>query len=268
MLNSTIVRRIWSLAAFENLVGHSMKLAAELVPVSRLADHHRHEMLALMDRYYVGMDRDTFDADLSEKQWVIRIVDSATNALRGFSTLMLVDLDVSGRPLRVLFSGDTIVDHRYWARNPLAQTWGRFVLSLIDEDPTAELYWFLIAKGYKTYRFLPVFFHDFYPRFDRPTSSSAVELINSLGRSKFPGMFDAQAGIIRASQNGCRLRHGVADVTRHRLCDPHVRFFVHRNSGHTRGDELCCIAPLTRENFTPAAYRVIGSTNARTAVTP
>ena len=24
------------------------------------------------------------------------------------------------------------------------------------------------------------------------------------------------------------------------------------------GDELCCLAPLSRANFTPAAYRVIG----------
>ena len=50
----------------------------------------------------------------------------------------------------------------------------------------------------------------------------------------------------------------VADVTPERLRDPHVAFFVRRNPGHARGDELCCLAPLTRANFTPAAYRVIG----------
>jgi hypothetical protein len=37
-----------------------------------------------------------------------------------------------------------------------------------------------------------------------------------------------------------------------------VRFFIERNPGHARGDELCCLAPLTRENFTRAAYRTIG----------
>jgi hypothetical protein len=56
------------------------------------------------------------------------------------------------------------------------------------------------------------------------------------------------------------LRSGVAEITEQRLRDPHVRFFAERNPGHASGDELCCIAPLTRENFTPAAYRVIGST--------
>ena len=41
--------------------------------------------------------------------------------------------------------------------------WGGLALSLIDERPGAELYWFLIAKGYKTYRFLPVFFRSSIP---------------------------------------------------------------------------------------------------------
>ena len=50
----------------------------------------------------------------------------------------------------------------------------------------------------------------------------------------------------------------IVPLTRERLRDPHVRFFAERNPGHTRGDELCCLAPLTRAAFTSAAYRVIG----------
>ena len=44
-----------------------------------------------------------------------------------------------------------------------------------------------------------------------------------------------------------------------RLHDPHVRFFVERNPGHARGDELCCLAPLTRQNFSATAERLIRS---------
>ena len=51
---------------------------------------------------------------------------------------------------------------------------------------------------------------------------------------------------------------GVADLTPQRLHDPYVRFFAERNPGHSDGNELCCLAPLTRANFTAAAYRVIG----------
>jgi hypothetical protein len=120
------------------------------------------------------------------------------------------------------------------------------------------LYWFLISKGYRTYRFLPVFFREFYPRYDRPTPTPAQSLLNAFARAKFGAAFDAVQGVIVANPDGCRLRPGVADLTPGRLHDPHVRFFQERNPGHAQGDELCCLAPLTPENFTAAAHRVIG----------
>jgi hypothetical protein len=49
----------------------------------------------------------------------------------------------------------------------------------------------------------------------------------------------------------------VADITSARRRDPHVAFFERKNPGHQQGDELCCLAPLARENFTTAAYRVM-----------
>jgi hypothetical protein len=83
-------------------------------------------------------------------------------------------------------------------------------------------------------------------------------VLDALGRGRYPTEYDAAEGILRATPLQYRLRAGLADVTPERLRDPHVRFFHARNPGHARGDELCCLAPLTRENFTPAAYRVIG----------
>ena len=64
------------------------------------------------------------------------------------------------------------------------------------------------------------------------------------------------------------LHAGIADVTEGRLHDPQVRFFVRSNPGHERGDELCCLAPLGRANFTRAAYRVIGPEPALLRSTP
>jgi hypothetical protein len=217
-------------------------------------------MFSLMETYYEHMDHLEFEADLDEKHWVILLQDSTRGIVRGFSTQMVLDLAVDGRPVRALFSGDTIVDREHWAHNRLTHVWGQFVLSLIDADPSARLFWFLISKGYKTYRFLPVFFHDFYPRYDDPTPAWASRVIDALGRHKYPTAYDSGAGIVRADPIGCRLRPKVAAITDRRLRDPHVRFFAEANPGHARGDELCCIAPLTRENFTSAAYRILGST--------
>jgi hypothetical protein len=215
-------------------------------------------MFALMDRHYENVEWEWFEADLAEKQWVIQISDPATGELCGFSTQVLLDAQAEGRPIKALFSGDTIIDRDRWGDSALTHVWGRLALSLIDSHPGVELYWFLISQGYKTYRFLPVFFHEFFPRHDVPVPGYVRSVMDTLGRARYPLQYDPAAGVVRASDRQYRLRPGVADITPERLRDPHVRFFQARNPGHLQGDELCCLAPLTRANFTRAAYRVIG----------
>jgi hypothetical protein len=235
-----------------------MRLAGRLVAASQVTRDERDCMFALMDQHYEQMARAAFEADLDEKHWVIQLLDPETGTLCGFSTQMLLEVAAAGRPITALFSGDTIIARDRWGDSALAHVWGHLALSLIDAFPETDLYWFLISKGYRTYRFLPVFFHEFYPRHDVPTSTWAREALDALSRHKYPAQYDAAAGVVRADRSHYYLRKGVADITPERARDPHVQFFAERNPGHVWGDELCCLAPLTRANFTPAAYRVIG----------
>jgi hypothetical protein len=232
-----------------------MDLDAQIVSVDGLGQSEREQMFALMDRYYAGMKRDGFDADLVEKQWVILLRKSDSQKICGFSTQMIMDCTVDGMPIHALFSGDTIVERSCWGQSLLAQAWGRLAIELIDRYPGGSLYWFLISKGYKTYRYLPLFFREYYPRRSTPTPCWAKTIIDVLGKHKYPQAYDPNTGIIRADASACRLRRDVAAVTCSRLRDPEVGFFVVKNPGHERGDELCCIAPLTRENFSVAAAR-------------
>jgi hypothetical protein len=235
-----------------------MRLNGLLVPAAAVTRAQRGEMFALMDRHYENVTPAGFAADLAEKRWVILLLDPQTEAVCGFSTQMTLDVRVEGRPVTALFSGDTIVDRDRWGDGALARVWGCLALTLIDAAGGGELYWFLLSKGYKTYRFLPVFFHEFYPRHDAPTPPWAAAVIGALGRHKYPGRYDPANGVVRGGPGQDRLRSGIADVTSARLADPDVRHFAARNPGHAQGDELCCVAPLTRANFTPAAYRAIG----------
>jgi hypothetical protein len=236
-----------------------MKPTGQLVRTAEITPSQREEMFALMEFYYEGIERATFDADLDEKEWVIQIFDEETNRLKGFSSQMLLEVEISGRTVHALFSGDTIVDSDARRERSLFQVSGWFVRSLMSTYPDVELYWFLISKGYKTYRFLPLFFHEFYPRYDLPTPTRFAAVIDALAGYKFPAAYDPALGIVKASPCSSRLRPGMADITPDRLRDdPHVRFFAERNPRHALGNELCCIAPLTPANFTPAAYRAMG----------
>jgi hypothetical protein len=231
------------------------KLTGRVRTVDDITRPEREAMYALMAEHYANVTPERFAADLAEKQWVLEVHD-ASGDLRGFSTQMLLSVKLDGRRTRALFSGDTIVHRDDWGQTALTQQWGRFALSLMDQFCGDPLYWFLISKGYKTYRFLPVFFHEFYPRYDRPTPARIQTLVANLAYGKFGDAFDG-VEIIKAEPDGCRLLPGVAELAPGRLQDPHVRFFQDRNPQHEQGDELCCLAPLTPENFTAAANRVI-----------
>lgn len=240
-----------------------MKLNGRLVPVAEVTAQERDAMFNLMDRHYENVHRGRFEADLAEKQWVIELREPATRELRGFSTQVLLEATVEGHPIKALFSGDTIVDRDHWGDSALAHVWGNLALRLMDECGDMDLFWFLISKGYKTYRFLPLFFHEFYPHPDVNFPPGLRKVRDALGRLKFPAEYDPAVGVVRAGPNKDRLRAGIADVNEGRLQNSWVRFFVEQNPGHLQGEELCCLAPLTRANFTAAAYRVIGAQRAR-----
>jgi hypothetical protein len=235
-----------------------MRSKGLLLPVKAVTDRQREEMFALMDRHYENVTWPAFNADLEGKQWVILLLDPQTEAVSGFSTQVLLRATVADRPVHALFSGDTVVGRDHRGDSVLAHVWGRLALSLSDELGGAELYWFLISKGYKTYRFLPLFFHEFYPRQDVATPVRVREVIDALAQERFGADYDASGGVVRGGPLKDRLRPGVADLTAERLRDLHVAFFAQANPKHAAGDELCCLAPISRANFTAAAYRVIG----------
>ena len=71
------------------------------------------DMFTLYRRYYGGTSEQLFRGDLAEKHYVIVLRD-AGGRVRGFSTQSVTEHRFEGAPIRILYSGDTIVDHRHW----------------------------------------------------------------------------------------------------------------------------------------------------------
>jgi len=235
-----------------------MKLHGSIIAVEALDAADRAAMFEIMDRIYANVRREAFDRDLAGKHWVIRLDDPATGRLVGFSTQQLCRVEIAGAPVEALFSGDTVVDRAHWGDTALAGTWGNFALKLIDQpDRKAPFYWFLISKGFRTYRYLPLFFRRFYPRHDAASPSELIPVVDALAHCVAPAAYDPATQIIRAGRDKEYVRPGYNDAVPRSSGDPHVRYFLQRNPGFSRGDELCCLAPLSRENFTPLAWRMI-----------
>lgn len=239
-----------------------MRLAGTVTTPQELSRDQRDRMFELMAAHFEGVSRRNFERDLDEKRWVVVLRDTLSGEIQGFSTMLILEAEVAGQPIKAVFSGDTIVHRDYWGETELASVWGGFVLSLVESHRDCRFYWFLISKGYRTYKFLPVYFQDFYPRHDAPTPAFEAELIRRLAEAKFPGRFDPESGVIRFEGPKDRLRPELAQVSAGRLNDPHIRFFHERNTGFADGDELACVASLSPENLKAIARRVVARATA------
>ena len=246
----------WSWVACEMTNGNIQRpLSTQIEAIESLHASDHQQMLELMHTYYQGVQSSAFHLDLAEKQWVITL-RKPNGEICGFSTQVVHS--IPGQPdSMALFSGDTIIAKAFRGSNDLAGMWGRFALEQLDRFSNKRLYWFLISKGYKTYRYLPLFFHEYYPRQGCAMPAEIAEMIDALAMWKFGERYDQGRRIVQSDEDSCRLRAGVAPIAGHRLKDPHIAYFVKANPGHLFGDELCCLAPITHENFTPVARRVI-----------
>jgi hypothetical protein len=117
-------------------------------------------------------------------------------------------------------------------------------------------FWLLLSSGFRTYRFLSVFWRSFFPRHDCATPADVKQLLDELARGRFGDQYDREAGLVRF-RHPQRLRDGLKEIPTGRERDPHTEFFLTLNSGYTDGDELVCLAEVCPENLTAAGRRMM-----------
>jgi hypothetical protein len=229
-------------------------VTGRLVPRDGLTAGEQEALFALLSLHFKGVTRERFAVDLAEKNWILLLEEAGR--LRGFSTLRIYETAApGGEPLTVIYSGDTIVEQGAWATAALPKSWIAAVRALRERHPHGRLLWLLLTSGYRTYRFLPVFWRDFWPRPGTETPPAIRTLLGHLARERFGVLFDATAGVVRFPEPQV-LRAGFDAIPEGRLADPHVAFFLAQNPGWAQGDELVCLTELTETNLTPAGRRM------------
>ena len=216
----------------------------EIWAVGRLSRDDREGMERLYRAYYEGADEGDFARDLAAKDWTILIRDGA--GVRGFSTMKLAR--IAG--VNVLFSGDTVVDEACRNQTGLAGAFGH-VMRRLAETGVEDPHWFLICKGARTYRFLPTFFRRYVP--GARDDAELAEKLRRVASEMYPREYDPATGVLRFSGKKDRLRGDALRMDRES-----VRFRA-LNPGWTRGDELCCLAPLALSNLNRLGERVIAA---------
>ena len=230
-------------------------LVSEAKVVGDLTEDEIVAMWDLYSHYYGGTEETRFRGDLAEKTDVILSRDE-TGTIRGFSTIFVYPTEFESETIRVIFSGDTIIDHRYWAKNDFAFAWIRFSARIKSEAPEIPLFWFLIVKGHRTYRYMGVFGKRYYPAPGWDTPPRLKRLTDQLAVERFGKDYDATTGLVRFEKSHGHLKSEWAGVTEGARRRVEVEFFLDRNPGYARGDELVCLCEVSEENMKRITLRL------------
>jgi len=221
--------------------------------VSDLDECEKSAMVALYLAHYDGSTPQRFAADLAAKTSVILV--STTSALIGFTTLAVSEYVYHGQALRILYSGDTVVARAHWGQQELAFGAIREMGRLARKKPELPVYWFLIVKGHRTYRYLPAFSHSFYPHWEQDRTD-LKPLLDSLATARFGADYNPASGLVEFAASHGHLRAEIAEPSPKELEKPAVAYFMQRNPEFRSGHELCCLCELHAANLRPLARRL------------
>lgn len=225
------------------------KLLAQTLKVSELTDQQKEKMFKVFAKYYDNVSFENFKYDLDKKNAVFLLLDREDLELKGFSTIVdLKFITKNRRIVRGLFSGDTIIETEYWGQTALGVAFLKYLFMQKLKRPFSPLYWFLISKGFKTYLMMANNFIEHWPRYERETPPDKKEILDGLATTLYGNHYSPEGGIISFSDEELKdsLKIGVAPITKSMLQEnPRIAFFAAKNPEWERGNELCCIAPMS-----------------------
>jgi len=225
------------------------KTYGECRPVQAIDRRLQQEMFSLLKKYFGNVRRDDFLSDLRDKQYVI-LLWGGSGKLVGFSTQKCFTSFFEGAKVGVIFSGDTIVERAHWGSFALPRAFWQLRQHVASQLEVSRIFWVLISKGIRTYKYLPVYFEEYYPHHERPTPEKYRNFIQRIGAQLFPDRFDPATGIVRSLGQYPYLKEDFHPIPR-KHCPPYEAFYYEKNPHYKRGDELLSIAELSLNNFKP-----------------
>lgn len=221
-------------------------------PISEYSETEISAMYSLMAQFYDNMEETVFRRDFFDKDYCLALYQE-NGELVGFTTQKLMEFTVEGKTIHGIFSGDTIIHKDYWGDIKLFQVWANFWFDYAEQYE--EFYWFLISKGYKTYRIMPLFWTHFFPNYKSETPEFEQKIIDTYATMLYPGEYNQSTGVIEYKSVKDKLKSGVADIGEHELKNADVAFFVQRNPNYFIGNDLACLAKIDKSML---KKRVIG----------
>jgi hypothetical protein len=243
-------------------------MRTEIIALAELTPTLTEQMYRLYSFYYEQTNERQFLDDLKRKNYILLLwsTDIGEKSLVGFSTQALIDFEFQGKIERAIFSGDTIIDHRFWGDQALPKAFCEFAAMLKSSRPDVALFWLLISKGHRTYRYLNAFAHSYFPHPELADDALLRERSALVATLLFGTKFEATSGIVKFSGDAAFLKPQwhiePTRVTSSGKSAKAIQYFEALNPGFQRGDELVCITELSNHNLrglAKQAFEAVGA---------
>lgn len=219
-------------------------LKGYIKPIEEYSETEISKMYALMAEFYDNTDKNIFLRDFYDKDYCLALY-SDNDSLVGFTTQKIMEIDVNGNKVNGIFSGDTIIHKDYWGDIELFKVWARFWFEFAERYD--EFYWFLICKGYKTYRIMPLFWKEFYPNRRAETPQYEQSIINAYASLLYPNEYNPANGVIEYKNTKDKLKNGVADIGSREMKNKDIAYFCRLNPDYIKGNDLACLAKIDKK---------------------
>jgi len=223
--------------------------------VSHITLDEKKEMYAILSKYFLGTSFTEFMDDLSQKEVAIFI--EKEGKIMGFSTLVCSEVQVEGKAVPVIFSGDTIVEKAYRNSSGLGIEVANYFDRIRERFKEKTVYYLLATKGWRTYKVLPFFFNHFYPRAEVETPTEIKKIMDIFCQKKYGEKYDSKKGLIVPTGDPQRIRtENLDDASYPNRENGDIDFFFEQNPNYLNGTELVCIASIDEANITKRFKRL------------
>lgn len=218
-----------------------INLTAKYQTISKISVVDIYQMYSIYSKYYENTKWRIFLFDLSKKSGAFIIRRKDNKRVVGFSTVVNYPMTTNNKNSIGVFSGDTIIEKEYWGTRVLQVSFYKYMINLKLKNPTKNIYWLLISKGFKTYLLMSNNFEKYYPNaVDKHGELSQV--VDKYCEELFPDYYNKEERILDFGHRYQALKEGVADIDENMLSNHiNISFFEKRNPQWRRGTELPCV---------------------------
>lgn len=225
------------------------KLTYSLISTKDIVQSSLERMYFILEQNYSSVSFNAFENDLKNKQF-IGILKDDDNQIQGFTTYVVNPFGLGTFEYNILFSGDTIISPKYWGSQELVKGWCKTVGGLIAGAPEKKWYWFLLSKGHRTYMYLPLFFEKYYPALNKSEEADLFPIIDTCAKAMYGSNWKPEKRVITFEKSHGELKEIHTETTLKKVkSNVHIDFFLQKNPGFERGDELTCMAELRLDNM-------------------